>query len=67
MDKLPDEEPNQPDAETADDVEGHSLALVMGMGQAQRNRQQSRAPRQSEVALPPLTKPFPRIRDEKKP
>ena len=50
----------------ADDVEGHSLALVMGIGQAERNRQQSRSKKAPEDALPPLTKPFPRMKDDKR-
>lgn len=67
MDKHPADN-DLPESESADDVEGHSLALVMGMGQAQRNRQQSRAKKPAEdEALPPLTKPFPRLRDDKKP
>lgn len=65
MDKQPEQEPHVPDVE-ADDTEGHSLALVMGIGQAGRNRQQSRAKKPSDDALPPLTKPFPRMRDDDK-
>jgi hypothetical protein len=61
--KLPNDE--QPAAE-ADDVEGHSLALVLGMGQADRNRQQNRTKKASEETLPPLTKPFPRMKDDKR-
>ena len=52
--------------DASDDVEGHSLAYVMGLGQAERNRQQGRGKKPPEDALPPLTKPFPRMKDEKR-
>jgi hypothetical protein len=41
-------------------------ALVLGMGQADRNRQQNRTKKASEETLPPLTKPFPRMKDDKR-
>ena len=56
-----------PDVDGSDDVEGHSLALVMGIGQAERNRQQNPSKKPSDEALPPLTKPFPRMKDPKRP
>jgi len=65
--ELPNGSQREAGDDQADDVEGHSLALVMGIGQAERNRQQSRSTKAPEDALPPLTKPFPRIRDEKRP
>jgi hypothetical protein len=67
MSKQKDQDQQVPEPDAADDVEGHSLALVMGMSQAERNRQQSRAKKPADDALPPLTKPFPRMRDDKKP
>lgn len=65
MDKQPEQEPPVPDVE-ADDTEGHSLALVMGLSALDRSRAQSRQKKAPEEALPPLTKPFPRMRDDKK-
>jgi len=50
-----------------DDVEGHSMALVFGLGQVERNRQQSRSRKSPEGSLPPLSKPFARLKDEKRP
>ena len=64
--ELPDDPKPLAEDDASDDVEGHSLAYVMGLGQAERNRQQARGKKPPEDALPPLTKPFPRMKDEKR-
>jgi hypothetical protein len=59
------EDPRAPD-EAADDLEGHSLAVVMGLDAMRRGagheRERGRTPADEELA--PLTKPFPRLRDD---
>jgi hypothetical protein len=66
MDKKPDGTQDPEDGDQADDVEGHSLALVMGLGQAAKNRGKSRAKKPAEDTLTPLTKTFPRMREEER-
>jgi hypothetical protein len=62
---LPSEELPVPD--DALDVDGHSFgAVVLGaavVSSASRQRTPEKQP--SDDALPPLTKPFPRMRDDK--
>jgi hypothetical protein len=56
-----------PIAQTTDDAEGHSFGgAILGStlaGSAGRPRTQDKRP--SDEALPPLTKPFPRMREDK--
>ena len=64
--QLPDDqEPIATESQPAD-VEGHSMALVVGLSQVERNRRQSQSRKSPEDSLPPLSKPFPRLRDEKR-
>ena len=62
---LPGEEPPAPD--DTQDVDGHSFgAVVLGtavVSSASRQRTPDKKP--SDEALPPLTKSFPRMRDDK--
>ena len=55
-------------ADTTDDVEGHTfgpavLGTIMTM---QHGRQRQPEKRGGEDALPPLTKPFPRMHEDRK-
>jgi hypothetical protein len=65
--QLPDDQEPVAAESQLDDVEGHSMALVLGLGQVERNRQQSRSRKSPDDSLPPLSKPFPRLKDEKRP
>jgi hypothetical protein len=67
-DQRTDVPPPNGDEAHPDDVEGHALALplVLGLDQAGRNRSGSRPRQAPEEAPPPLTKPFPRLRDPKR-
>lgn len=48
------------------DVEGHALPLVQGVDALARGRAREKAgPKAAEASLPPLTKPFPRMRDDR--
>ena len=56
-------------ADTADDTEGHSLGLLMGlnaMSQANDATSRARARKVPEEELPPLTKKWPAMKSEKK-
>jgi hypothetical protein len=62
--KAPDE-PTLPPGED-DDVEGHSLSLVIGLGQLSKDQRREREhPPEKDETLAPLTKPFPRMKDER--
>jgi hypothetical protein len=65
--QLPDDQEHVATESQPDDVEGHSMALVVGLGQLERNRRQSERRKSPEDSLPPLSKPFPRLKDEKRP
>ena len=65
MGKQPEDAQPPAAGDQADDVEGHSLALVMGLGQVAKNRGRGPAKKPAEETLTPLTKPFPRMREEK--
>ncbi len=45
------------------DVEGHALPVVIGVSQLSRTRRRSK-PMPADDALPRLSKPFPRLRDQ---
>jgi hypothetical protein len=47
------------------DTEGHGLSLVMGVNALSRKGRE-RVRRADDEQLKPLTKPFPRMREEKK-
>jgi len=65
MDEPKANDPQQGREDTQpDDVEGHVLPIVIGVNQAARNRRPARPEQEEE--LRPLTKPFPRLRDETK-
>jgi hypothetical protein len=51
----------------ADDTEGHSLPLVMGLDAIARSRDRARARKPSDEDLAPLTKPFPRLKRDRQP
>jgi hypothetical protein len=56
-------------ADAADDTEGHSLGLLMGlnaMSQASDATSRARARKVPEEELPPLTKKWPAMKNEKK-
>lgn len=58
-----------PQATEADDTEGHSIGLLMGinaLSQAHDADARSRAKRIPEPELAPLTKKWPSLRNEKK-
>jgi hypothetical protein len=59
------DEPAQPPAD--DDVEGHNLSIAMGLDRLTRpdGKTEARKQRQDDL-LPRLTKPFPRMRDQKR-
>jgi hypothetical protein len=48
------------------DTEGHSLSLLMGLGALDRAREQerSRQRQKPDDELPPLSKSFPKMKDE---
>ena len=50
-----------------EDVEGHSLSIVMGVDAMGRSRgdDRTRQPAKDET-LTPLTKPFPRMKDDRR-
>jgi len=52
-----------PDA-TEPDVEGHALPLVQGVDALSRGRTKQKAAPRADASLPPLTKPFPRMKDD---
>jgi hypothetical protein len=57
------DEPEKPEA----DVEGHSLSIVMGLDSLNRSaRRRAEAGKRDDDSLPRLTKPFPRMRDQKR-
>jgi len=60
------------DAIPTDDVdtEGHSIGLLLGMnalGQAREAEARKRTRKAAEEPLPPLSRPWPNMREEKKP
>ena len=60
-----------PDTPTTDeaDAEGHSMGLLLGvnaMSQSRDSDPRSRARKPAEEQLPPLSKPWPNMRDDKK-
>ena len=60
--------PESPPAPEAEDVEGHSFGLLMGMNalnQARDAEARSRV-RKPEEELPPLSKKWPSLREHKK-
>jgi hypothetical protein len=65
--RLPDDQEAVAAEGQPEDVEGHSMALVIGLGEVGRSRQQSQGRKPPEDSLPPLSKPFPRLKDEKRP
>jgi hypothetical protein len=51
--------------EAPDDVEGHSLSLVMGLDAMSRGRDGGdRQRKPADEDLPPISKPFPRMKDD---
>jgi len=54
--------------ETTEDVEGHTFgpAVLGTILTSQHGRQRQPQKRGGDEALPPLTRPFPRMRDDKK-
>lgn len=54
--------------ETMDDVEGHTFgpAVLGTILTSQHGRQRQPEKHGGDEALPPLTRPFPRMRDDKK-
>ncbi|MCU0479093.1 MAG: hypothetical protein MUE92_10200 [Chloroflexi bacterium] len=65
MTTKPDTNDPTHDAEELD-VEGHALPLVQGVDALARGWAKEKAgPRAAEAPLPPLTKPFPRMRDDR--
>ncbi|MDP9483209.1 MAG: hypothetical protein M3P84_08315 [Chloroflexota bacterium] len=63
------ETPDVPPAPEAEDTEGHSLGLLLGMNAMNRARSadaQSRSKKVPEEELPPLSKQWPSMRDHKK-
>jgi len=65
---APDEAKRRAVDEPADDVEGHSLSLIMGLGALDRASKpdRDRQKRKTDEELPPLSKPFASIKDEKR-
>jgi hypothetical protein len=58
------DEPTRDEAEA--DVEGHALPIVAGLGALGRGREKAKGGRKADDApLPALTKPFPRLKDER--
>jgi hypothetical protein len=57
---------NEPQRSEADaDVEGHALPLVQAVSALVRGRTTAPSdPKASNAPLPPLTKPFPRLKDD---
>ncbi len=49
-----------------DDVEGHVLPLVQGVDALARGQSKEKARPKADDALPPLTKPFPSLRSERR-
>ena len=65
MTTKPDTNDPTHDAEELD-VEGHALPLVQGVDALARGRAKEKAgPKAAEATLPPLTKPFPSMRDDR--
>jgi len=59
----------EPPADDAEDTEGHSLGLLIGlnaMGHATEASARARSKKVPEEELAPLTKKWPSMRDEKK-
>jgi hypothetical protein len=58
---------NDPARDAAEpDVEGHALPLVQGVDALSRGRTKEKAPpKAADAPLPPLTKPFPRMKDDR--
>ncbi len=51
----------------ADDTEGHSLSLIMGLGALERAQAQDRTRHKvKDEELPPLSKPFPSMKGDKR-
>lgn len=59
-----DPEPEATSTLDADDVEGHGLPIILATNEMSRAR--SRSAKVQDEELPPLTKPFPRLRDDQK-
>ena len=59
--------PPEPDTGSPDDTEGHGMGMLLAMNAADAARKgQPKPPAQkSEDELPPLSKPWPRMRDDK--
>ncbi len=64
MDQKPAEDVRDERAADDDDVEGHSLSLVMGMDALGRSRERTKQPKRTDEELAPLTKTFPRMKDD---
>lgn len=58
---------NEPARDAAEpDVEGHALPLVAGVDALSRGRTKEKtAPKAADASLVPLTKPFPRMKDDR--
>jgi hypothetical protein len=62
---APDDPRRRAADEPADEVEGHSLALIMGIGALDRAGKSDRSRQKvKDSELPPLAKPFPSMKDE---
>ena len=66
---APEADPPVDAVDAADDTEGHSIGLLLGMNamsQANDSAARARARKIPEPELPQLTKKWPSMRDEKK-
>ena len=64
---APDDIRGRANDEPADDAEGHSLSLIMGLGALERAQAQDRARQKvKEEELPPLSRPFPAMKEQKR-
>jgi hypothetical protein len=62
----PSEDPRDEPAADEDETEGHSLSLVMGLDALGRSRDRSRDAKPADEELTPITKTFPRLRDDRR-
>ena len=64
---LPADEDRKLGPEQEDDAEGHSLSVIMGVNRmAKSEAARARARRADDESLPRLTKPWPRLKDDRK-
>ena len=53
------------DPMVGDDTEGHSFSVIMGVNALSRSKAPARQQRPDDAELKPITKPFPRMRDQR--